>query len=489
MTLPQDTTAQFSQRYLALLEAAEQAHMGAAEEAPALPSERAVQCLWYDQALHHLPLRTRDGHVLDVVSPGWWNQSAGPDFRGAQIAFNDELFTGDVEVHLSPEAWTAHGHHHDARYENVILHVVLDAPAQPAAVSSPTGRPIPLLVLRPHLEQGWQLQPLDDAEEADERTEHQPGACSALIPTQGTMPLIKALELAAEWRMLTKARALRERMDRASGNQALYEMLMYAAGFSTFKHHFEALARQLPYERAAQLAHEDPMLLEAALLQLAGLLPEELPEGTMAVPHFARLRALRRDHLAGLRPLPLVWKRLNLRPANYPERRIAGMARVIARTKEPGLLDNVMHIWRERANPKATRTAFEAMFPRAMGFWADHYTWAGKPLAQPSAPIGAARVHSIIGNVFLPAGLAVARATHDRVLEDHLLEFFRAFPKEADNHIIERVVPRLLGESGETLKQRFQLQQGMLQFYHDWCGPNPSCRNCSMYRHLDHRGK
>ena len=446
-------------------------------------SEQDLQALWYAQSFSSATLRTVEGHTLEVVSPGWWNQQAGPDFRGAQLLFNGTLFTGDVEIHLGAEGWQAHGHHKDVRYEGVILHVVLDLPRTMPAVETRAGRRIPLLVLRPYLDMGW---PVDSSDlEEHEETGLRAGACSALLPRQGLPPLLRALELAAEWRMLNRARLLAGRMERAGGNQALYEALMYAAGVSPFKYHFQEIARQLPYDRAVQLAHHDPLLLEAALLQIGCLLPESLGEEAGVVPHHARLCALQREHLPGMRPLPLVWKRNGLRPANYPERRLSGMARVLSRTAGEGLLESVMQVWRAGQTPKAALASFQALFPKAMGFWATHYTWAGKHLEQAAAPLGAARVQAMVGNVFIAAGLAVARARHDRALEEQVLDFFRWLPKESSNQVLERMEPKLMGDSGLRMKTRFQLQQGMLQFHQDWCGPNPSCRNCSMCRYLD----
>lgn len=485
MTKPTDNRpTQFSEAYGSLLEQAVQLVQGVSETADSRPfDEAAVQALWFEQAYTLSGLRTREGHQLEVVSPGWWNHHAGPDFRGAQLAFNGELFTGDVEVHLSPEGWQAHGHHLDRRYDEVILHVVMSLPAEVPSAHTASGRPIPVLVLGDYVERGWELTL--DQKDTGEAQEAACGACSRLIPNQGVQPLTKALDLAAEWRLLNKARVFRERMDRAGANQAVYEAAMYAAGFSAFKHHFQVIARHLPYDRAVQLAQHDPLLLEAAMLQLGGLLPDALPEDAPPVPHHARLTALRREHLSGMRSLPLQWKRVGLRPANYPERRLAGMARVLSRTSQDGLFESVMNVWRQAFPARETREAFTALFPRAMGFWATHYTWTGKALDSAAAPLGSSRIHSMIGNVFIPIALAAARQKSDRALEERILHFLQRFPKEGNNHVLDRMIPKLTGDSGATIKLNFQRQQGMLQFYQDWCGPNPSCRNCTMLGYLD----
>ena len=216
---------------------------------------------------------------------------------------------------------------------------------------------------------------------------------------------------------------------------------------------------------------------------MAGLLPAKLPEGSTAVPHYARLRALRRDELEGLRSLPLDWRRVGVRPTNNPERRLAGAARFIARTSSHGLLETLMRVWLEESVSLKQRRAFEGLFPRAMGFWAHHCTWAGKKMARATAPIGGGRIRSIIGNVFIPASLAVARRERDRSMEESIFSFFAALPKEQDNHVLRRMLPRVLG-GAEAPKLNFRLQQGLLQMYQDWCEPNPSCHNCLALNYL-----
>lgn len=472
---PEQPLMQFSDRYARL-------RSNCAHEEPERVTEHLVQCAWYDQNFaSDQELTTLEGHRINVISPGWWNAQEGPDFRGAQIEFNGVLHAGDVEIHLEHNGWKAHGHHIDTRYDKTVLHVLLQPPregTEPVVTSE--GRAVPTLVLAP-------LLPEDFAELAGDTTpdgERAWGKCSALIPDQGPEPVKKFLQLAGEWRMLNKARALRRRMETVGPDQAIYEAIFYACGFSRFKQHFQAIARHLPYERARQLAQEDPMLLEAALLHLAGLLPANLPNDDDTVPHFARIRALRHDHLEGLRSLPLDWSRLGVRPVNYPERRLAGAARLVGRTAQHGLAETLERIWREDGKPLARRRSFEALFPRAVGFWAGRCTWTGKSLARPAAPIGPGRVRSIIGNVIIPASLAQARQARDRSREECIFEFFGTLPKEPDNHVVDRMVPRVLRDS-KTIRINFQIQQGLLQMHQDWCEPNPSCRNCSMFDYLD----
>jgi hypothetical protein len=370
------------------------------EDPPQPVPEIVLQCVWYDQLFDDEGLATDEGAPLRIVSPGWWNHAEGPDFRDAQLEFGGVLHTGDVEIHLNHAAWTQHGHHRDSRYNGVILVVTLQPPGSfPPPLRSDGGR-IATLAIEPRLNEDLgalrDRLPLDDFASIPSA----PGRCLVLSDEAGAQKIINIVLLAGAWRMLNKARALRERMDRVGGDQAVYETFMSACGYSHFKHHFRAVAQQFHYQRVRQLGRQDAHLLEAGFFQVGGLLPNEPPPSSATLPHYARLRALCRDRLAGLRSLPLEWRRVGVRPNNSPERRLAGAARFLARTAEAGLLDTVEAIWREDLNPVERRRRFEDLFPAPLGFWSTHCTWTAATGKQ-TAPFGEGRVRSIIGNVFV----------------------------------------------------------------------------------------
>lgn len=133
-------------------------------------SYRILRCAWFDQSLkvpgcdtarwRHYPHKrrarmvTNDGKPIAVLSPGWWNLEAGPDFRNAAIRFGPKgCVKGDIEVHLHMSDWTKHGHDHDPAYNGVILHVCLwnDMPeGERLTVQNAAGLGVPTLTLEPY---------------------------------------------------------------------------------------------------------------------------------------------------------------------------------------------------------------------------------------------------------------------------------------------------------------------------------------------------
>ncbi|MGH2487756.1 MAG: DUF2851 family protein, partial [Ktedonobacterales bacterium] len=76
---------------------------------------------WLDQTF-----TTLDGQRYTLVYQGRPGTGSGPDFRDAVLlAADGERICGDIELHLRPGGWRAHGHQRDARYNGVALHVVV----------------------------------------------------------------------------------------------------------------------------------------------------------------------------------------------------------------------------------------------------------------------------------------------------------------------------------------------------------------------------
>ena len=69
-------------------------------------------------------MRTCCGKDIRVEHRGYLNSDSGPDFSMARIRIKDQLWIGQVEIHLRSSDWYRHKHDTDPNYDNVILHVV-----------------------------------------------------------------------------------------------------------------------------------------------------------------------------------------------------------------------------------------------------------------------------------------------------------------------------------------------------------------------------
>ena len=89
-------------------------------------NEDLLQFIWEAQLFDHRALTTTEGAPLDVIKAGRLHGDSGPDLLDARVRINDQLWAGNIEVHIKSSEWYAHGHETDAAYDNVVLHVVYE---------------------------------------------------------------------------------------------------------------------------------------------------------------------------------------------------------------------------------------------------------------------------------------------------------------------------------------------------------------------------
>jgi hypothetical protein len=241
---------------------------------PSLLSEEDLQEIWERGHFRRSGLLTEDARPVVVEHPGTRSAEGGPDFRAARLVLGGRRVAGDVEVHLTPSGWRAHGHDRDPAYAGVVLHVVL----RRDPFREPPPEP-PVLVLEPYL-----FGPADAG------------------PGQAAPGPAELDALGDRWFAERRAR-LRRAVQRRGPDGALYREILVALGYKHNKAAMAELARRCPLASLKGPAGE----IEARLLAEARALPPEL------------------------------WRVRNVRPANHPFRRLGGLARFLAAAGEEGL--------------------------------------------------------------------------------------------------------------------------------------------------------
>ena len=470
--------------------------------------ERLAQCVWFDQYLHADGLVTDDGRKLEVLSPGWWNVEAGPDFRNAEMRFDGRpVVRGDVEVHLEAADWARHGHHRDPAYDGVILHVVLrETDAVPPARTA-SGRELPQLTLARHLVRD--LCELTSEFELDGRPQDSGanlGPCGhAIERARVTAEWVgRFLDLAGDERMLNKAERFAERLNAgATLEDALYEGLMESLGYKNNRRPFLRLAGWARLSDLRRLVAEDADVstratqLQAILMGVAGLLPTD--------KECARFGEATRGYVADLRRVwsparrefgrkamdRSAWNRAGVRPVNYPERRIAGMSYLLARHLHTGVFRAVLECFeaaagaaRESTRRNAALQNLQQLFQQeGRGYWARHYTVGGKPLARTSQLVGKQRATVMALDVVIPLLLCHARQKKDEALERALHGVYVSLRPMADNSITRYMQGRLFRRpaAAKEVVITARRQQALYQVYRDYCESHvTTCERCGL---------
>ena len=108
-------------------------------------NEDFLHYVWKYQLFSVHDLKTTTKEELTIIKIGSHNHNSGPDFLNSQLKIENQLWAGNVEIHLKSSDWYAHHHEIDENYDAVILHVVWEDDAD---VFMKDNKPLPVLVLK-----------------------------------------------------------------------------------------------------------------------------------------------------------------------------------------------------------------------------------------------------------------------------------------------------------------------------------------------------
>ncbi len=376
--------------------------------------ERLMQYVWRHRLWMQSDMRTVDGMRVQVLDPGQLNTDAGPDFFNAKIIIDGQTWVGDVEIHVKASDWHRHGHHNDPAYNSVILHVV---DRDDTLITLSNGRTIPQLCM-------------PCTPEFSEKYNYMVGRSDIDLPCAPHLPEIPSLyitdwiEALAYERLYDKASHIIDLVNRLGGDweSACYISIARSLGFSVNSEPFERLALSLPLRFIGK--HSDSLFaIEALLFGQSGLLPEN-PAPDSYPAHLLREYRFMAHKFGLTPPKSLQWKMSRMRPANFPHRRIATLAAMLA-----GGFQLVSRI----LNLSDITQARELLNPKLSAYWENHYTFSA-PSPRAAAALSQNSINSLIINTIIPIMSANAQTHANEQLADRALTFLHSLPPE-QNHI------------------------------------------------------
>ena len=440
-----------------------------------VPPEKLLQAVWQHQRLQRHNLVTGEGKRLRILHPGFLSLEGGPDFRSAVLQFdNNAPVSGDVEIDLQPSGWHAHGHDTNPHFKNVILHVVWDegqksksgSQAVPARLSLKNILDAPAAELALALENDSGLP------------ESLRGKCSAPLRELSSAQLSELLHAAAKVRFQNKAAAILARAKLSGWEQALWEHLFRALGY---KHNVWPMQNLAETKLRWANGTKTPLELQARLLGVSGLLPDDLTRAQKSSDTFLRHAWDHwwrdRDEFSDCTLPRAVWKFHGLRPANHPQRRLALASHWLASES----LAEKIEEWCVSDIPQAGwLTSLHTIFQVERDeFWSWHWTFKSPRLVRPQPLLGEARVTDLAVNVVLPwLWIRAREGKSEKILHEVERRFF-AWPSADDNSVLKLARQRLLGASTARLLKGAAQQQGLMQIVRDFCDhSNAICADC-----------
>lgn len=380
------------------------------------------------------------GERVEVIGLGEHNSDAGPDFLNTRIKIGNTVWAGNTEIHLSSSDWSAHKHHIDKAYDNVVLHAVghYDHP-----VVTSKGVTVPTVVLR-----------FDDRLYKNYRQllENKGMACHPEI--RGVDPLVIEMwlnSLVVE-RLQQKTDHIAELLKnyRNDWEEVFYIVLARSFGFGLNADPFELTARSLPYSKV--MRHSDNLReIEALIIGQAGF----LSDAVLFNDYYQELRTeyIHLSRKYNLKPIPgHLWKFLRLRPVNFPTVRLAEFSALLY--KSEGLFSSVM-------SSNNLNELLSLLDVRASDFWTTHYTFDTPSRYSVKRP-GSASVNILIINTVIPFLFIYGQMTGNETLKEKAINLLSAMPPE-NNRITRR-----WEKYGLKADSAF-ITQGIIQMNNNYC--------------------
>jgi hypothetical protein len=439
------------------------------------PPERLLQAVWLHQRLLRDQLVTLDGQPLRILHPGFHSREGGPDFRQAIVQFGEAPpRAGDIEIDLRTAGWRGHGHDRNPAFANVILHVVWDA--ERPATGAPCALPLRTVLDAPLGELSLWL----GGETARSFPDELRGKCCAPLRELDPGPLLDLLHQAAGVRLRSKASWFEARARQVGWEQSLWEGFFRALGY---KHNIWPMQRLGELRPRWSSGVNGSRPLQARLLGLSGLLPEEISRTPYAADRY--LRELwdqwwrERDEFSDVVLPRALWRLHGLRPANHPHRRLA----LAAGWSAAGRLAAKLESWcaRDLSVRQMGVALLEALQVEPDDFWAWHWTLRSARLKQNQPLLGLTRVADLAVNVVIPWLWVRAREGKNEEVRARLEKRYFKWPTAEDNSVLRSARERLLGRPEPRVLAGAAAQQGLLQLVRDFCDHSDSiCRECKL---------
>ncbi|MBU2994946.1 DUF2851 family protein [Cellulophaga baltica] len=420
--------------------------------------EDFLHFIWKHKKLHNNRLHTTKNEDVEIVFQGNHNFLAGPDFFNAKLKIANQLWAGNVEIHIKSSDWYTHGHETDPNYDNVILHVVWE---DDVAIFRKDNTEIPTLELKnyivPNLLASYKkLFALQNRK---------------FINCENDIKYVDAFVI-QHWkdrmffeRLEQKSKIVEELLNKFNNDweQVLFVMLLKNFGSKVNGASFYSLATNIDFSLLRKISN-NAFELESLLFGLAGLLMDDevadvycqkLKKEYMYLKHKYDF-----DGSGVLKP-----EFFKLRPPNFPTIRLSQVA---------SLYHKHQNLFSKIIKSKNLEEIYGLFDVATSDYWSTHYTFS-KESKKSTKKLTKKFIDLLIINTILPLKFQYAKQ-HSKEVEEEVLNIVSNLKKE-QNSIISN-----FEKAGVKISNAFE-SQAILQNYNVYCTKN-KCLQCAVGNYL-----
>tara|TARA_R110002111_G_scaffold25789_1_gene56235 strand:+ start:2397 stop:3674 length:1278 start_codon:yes stop_codon:yes gene_type:complete len=414
--------------------------------------EDFLHYIWKHRAFHSLLLKTTKDETISISNLGQHNHNAGPDFFNAQLSIADQLWAGNVEIHIKSSDWYIHNHEIDKAYDNVILHVVWEHDTE---IFRKDNSEIPTLELKHYVDKNliYKYEKLMQSKSWIN--------CESSFLEVDDFLLNNWLERLYIERLERKSETIEQLLQDSNSDweAVLFKMLLKNFGLKVNGESFFSLANSIDFSIIRKLQN-DVLDLEALLFGQSGLLVDENIEDRYFIDLKNRYGFLKQKFkLENQGVLPLQFFRL--RPPNFPTIRLSQFANLYS--LEQNLFSKVMQF--------NTRDEFYSFFNKGVTtFWTSHYTFA-KTSKVFKKVLTKSFIDLLIINTLIPLKFSYAKS-QGKTIDDNVFKLIKEIKIE-NNSIVSKFLDL------KVIENNALSSQALLQLKQDYCDKN-KCLQCAI---------
>ena len=418
--------------------------------------EDFLHYVWMYKLFHKENLATTKGEAIHILKSGTHNTNAGPDFLNASIEIDNQIWAGNVEIHLKSSDWYAHHHEKDANYDATILHVVFEHDVE---VFLRGNQSLPTLVMKdliaPSLIQQYQKL-------VNSHSNWIP--CGDQIQQVDTFTFSNWKERLFFERLERKSLLIHQLLEDQNNDfeAVLFQLLAKNFGLKINGDAFLQLSRSIDFSIIRKVRTEESQLM-ALLFGQAGFLEDELQEAEFICmkKEYAYLR-----HKYNLQSISKhQFSFFRMRPNNFPTIRIAQLASLYH--LHHNLFSNLMQL--------SKIEDFYTFFSVSISaFWQSHYTF-DTPSKKSPKKLTKPFVDLLLINTIIPLKF-VFEKQRGIVNTSSILEILNQVDPEK-NSIISK-----FEELGISSQSAFETQ-ALLELKNCYCAPK-RCLDCAIGNYI-----
>ncbi|WP_370398137.1 DUF2851 family protein [Tenacibaculum dicentrarchi] len=319
--------------------------------------EEFLHFLWKYKLFNTTNLKSIANETIKIIKSGLHNQNTGPDFLTAHLKINNQLWIGNVEIHINSSDWYLHKHEEDKNYEAIILHVVWQ---HDTVIFMKNNKPLPTLQLKDFID----IALLENYQKLFSKKSSWI-LCENQINSVDTILINNWLEKLYLQRLERKSVFIKDLLSNSNNNYeaVLFQLLAKNFGLKINGDSFLRLSQSFDFSVLRKTRFNE-LELSALLFGQAGFFEDEIEN-----EYFIQLKNEYNfiSHKHNLTPISNnLFQFFRMRPTNFPTIRIAQLV---------ALFHKHQNLFSQLIETKKIADFYKLFSVEVNDFWKIHYTF------------------------------------------------------------------------------------------------------------------